>query len=465
MIPILARTMFRLQERMLGRRSFAILAELRQSERWPRQRLQELQMRRLREVLAAAHEHTSYWRGVMDAAGVRAGDVRCMDDLRRMPLLTKDAIRARREDMVWRDEGRRLAMVRTSGSTNEALPFYTNSNREAHINAGRMRGHEWIGVRRGDKEMYFWGSPIELSRQDRVKRIRDWLINDGLTNGFEIRPESVPAYFEFWKRWRPKCIFGYPCSFSLMAMFARSQGIDLTRLKDHGLKVLSTTSELLTDVDRQLITKAFGVPVYDSFGLREGGLVGHECEHFTMHCMDEQVILETIDPDTLEPTGSEGELVLTNIVSRVMPVIRYRTGDIVTLSDATCPCGRTLSSVKVSGGRAADFVVTSDGKWVAGYFIIYICRSVPGIVKFQLIQQERGRMTVQLVTDGEFPPDGAERVRRGVVQRLASDDRVTVERVPDIKCAPSGKYRPVVGEVARQLRAEADAANRANAAR
>ena len=81
-----------------------------------------------------------------------------------MPLLTKDTIRARLDDMTWRDEGKRLSLVHTSGSTNEALAFYTNSNREAQINAARMRGHEWIGVRRGEKEMYFWGSPIELSQ-------------------------------------------------------------------------------------------------------------------------------------------------------------------------------------------------------------------------------------------------------------------------------------------------------------
>jgi len=457
MIPILARTMFRLQEKLLGRRSFAILAELLESERWPVQRRQELQMERLRDVLAAAREHTPYWREVMNERDIRPADIRSLDDLRKMPLLTKDTLRARRDDMVWRDEGKRLMMVRTSGSTNEALPFYTNSNREAQINAARMRGHEWIDVRRGEREMYFWGSPVELSKQDRVKHVRDWLINDGLTNGFEIRAESVPEYFEYWKRWRPKCIFGYPCSFSLMAMMARSQGIDLTELTRYGLKVISTTSELLTDVDRELITQAFGVPVYDSYGLREGGMVGHECEHFTMHCMDEQVILETIDPNTLEPTDGEGELVLTNIVSKVMPIIRYRTGDIVTLSNAPCQCGRTLSSIKISGGRAADFVVTSDGKWVAGYFIIYICRSVPGIVKFQLIQQDPGLITVQVVTDDEFPPDGCDRVRIGVEQRLASEDRITVEQVDDIKPAPSGKYRPVIGKVAQALRAEAEA--------
>lgn len=454
MIPTVARTFFRMQEWMLGRRSFAILGELRRTERISADERRELQFARLREVLAAAHEHTPYWRELIDAAGIRPAEVRTIDDLRAMPLLTKDTIRARKDDMVWRDEGKRLALVHTSGSTNEALAFYTNSNREAHINAARMRGHEWIGVRRGEKEMYFWGSPIELSKQDKIKRFRDWLINDGLTNGFEIRPESVPEYFEYWKRWRPKCIFGYPCSFSLMAAFARQQGIDLTRLKRHGLKVISTTSEMLTDVDRELIETAFGVPVFDSFGLREGGLVGHECDRGVMHTMDEQVLLETIDPDTLEPTDGEGELVLTNIVSKVMPVIRYRTGDIVTLSDAPCQCGRTLGSVKISGGRAADFVVTSDGKWVAGYFIIYICRSVPGIVKFQLTQRQRGKITVRVVTDGEFPADGCERVKRGVEQRLDSDDEITVEQVDDIKPAKSGKYRPVIGDLAAALRAE-----------
>jgi len=453
MLPILARTAFRVQERLLGRRSFAILRELRESETWPRERMDELRLERLRDVVASAYEQTPYWRSVMDEHGIRPDGIRSVDDLSRFPLLVKATLRERREEMTWKEEGKRLQLVRTSGSTNEALQFYTNSNREAHINAGRMRGHEWIGIRRGEKEMYFWGSPIELSKQDRIKRIRDWFINDGLTNGFEIRAESVPEYLEFWKRWRPKCIFGYPCSFSLMAMMARSQGIDLRELKDRGLKVISTTSELLTDVDRKLITEAFGVPVYDSYGLREGGLVGHECEHFTMHCMDEQVILETIDPQTLEPTDGEGELVLTNIVGKVMPIIRYRTGDIVTLSSDPCPCGRTLSSVKVSGGRAADFVVTSDGKWVAAYFIIYICRSVPGIVKFQLHQERRGHMTVRLVTDDNFPPDGEDRVLRGVQGRLRSDDEIAVEQVSDIHAAPSGKYRPVISKVAEELRA------------
>lgn len=451
MIPVLARTFSRIQERLLGRRTFAILKELEESQWWPRERLDALRLERLRSLAASAYEHSPYWRAVMDQRGFSPADLRSLEDLRRFPLLEKATLRERREEMVWRDEGPRLKLVRTSGSTNEALQFYTNSNREAAINAARIRGHRWIGVNKGDKEVYFWGSPVELHAQDRIKHLRDWLVNEPLSDGFEITPQRALRYIEDWKRWRPKCIFGYPNSFILTVQIAAKLGVDLTELKRCGVRVLCTTSEMLGEVNRKIISEAFGLPVYDSYGLREAALVGHECDRFTMHTMDEQVLLETIDPQTLEPTGGEGELVVTSLISRAMPVIRYRSGDIVTLSDAPCPCGRSLRSLVVSGGRIADFVVTRQGKWVAGYFLIYICRGVPGVVKFQAIQERVGEVRVLLVTDGNFPPDGTERVKSAVKARLASDDEIRVERVDDIQPAPSGKYRPVVGKVAEQM--------------
>lgn len=451
MIPALAQQIFHIQELILGRSSFHILAELRESEWWPPERREELRLERLRRLVAQAYSHTRYWKALMDEAGISPADVTSLDDVRKFPLLGKETLRERREDMVWRDEGKRLQLVRTSGSTNEALDFYTSSTREAHINAARMRGHEWVGVCRGDKEMYFWGSPIELSKQDRIKRVRDWLVNDGLTNGFELNPRRLQKVYREWLAFKPRCIFGYPSSFVLSVAMAEGLGLDLMALKRKGLRVIVTTSEILSDVDRNIIKEAFEVPVYDSYGLREAGLIGHECTYQTMHCMDEQLILETIDPETLEPTDREGELVVTNIVGPAFPIIRYRTGDIVTLSTEPCRCGRSLSSVKISGGRAVEFVVTKEGKWVVGYSFIYIARSVPGIVKFQVIQEKIGEVRILLAVDQKFPEDGIERVRRQTAQRLGSDDEIVVEIVDDIKPAPSGKYRPVISRVAEEL--------------
>jgi phenylacetate-CoA ligase len=451
MLPAVARTFARIQERLLGRRTFALLKQLEESQWWPRERIAALQLERLRDLAAAAYEHTPYWRAVMNQRGIDPAAIRSLEDLRRFPLLEKATLRERREEMVWREEGPRVKLLRTSGSTNEALQFYTSSNREAAINAARIRGHRWIGVNKGDREVYFWGSPVELHTQDRIKRVRDWLVNEPLSDGFEITEERAVRYIEDWKRWRPKCIFGYPNSFLLTVQMAKKAGINLKEIGRRGTRVLCTTSEMLGEVNRKIISAAFGLPVYDSYGLREAALVGHECDRFTMHTTEEHVILETIDPHTLEPVDGEGELVVTSLISCVMPIIRYRTGDIVTLSNEPCPCGRSLGRITISGGRVADFYVTNQGKWVAGYFLIYICRSVPGIVKFQGIQHRAGELRVHLVTDEQFPPDGCERVKAAVKARLASDDAVIVERVDNIQPAPSGKYRPVVGKVAERL--------------
>lgn len=451
MLPIIARNIFRLQEKALGRDSFRILRDLKKTEFLPREERQQIQLSRLQQLLRNAYEHTPYWRRIMDGLAIGPGGVRELKDLRRFPLLIKDTLRNRREEMVWRDEGPRVMLVRTSGSTNEALEFYTSSTREAHINAARMRGHEWVGVRRGEKELYYWGSPVELSKQDKVKRFRDRLINDGLTNGFEVTPQRLKGYYDQWLRWRPKCIFGYPSTFALTVIMAETLGLDLRELKRRGLAAIITTSEMLSDVDRKLISDGFGVPVFDSYGLREAGLIGHECGQGTMHCMDEQLILETVDPETLEPVDGEGELVVTNIVGNAFPIIRYRTGDIVTLSQHKCDCGRTLSRVKISGGRAVEFVVTKAGKWVVGYSFIYIGRSVKGIVKFQVVQEKLGELQIRLVVDEKFPADGSEQVRAAASRRLGGDDRIDVEIVDDIKPAPSGKYRPVISKVAEEL--------------
>ena len=93
MLPFVARAIFRIQEGLLGRSSFAILGELRQSERWPRDCMDALRLLRLKDVVGSAYEHTPYWHQVMDANGLRPGKIRSLDDLRRFPLLEKVPLR------------------------------------------------------------------------------------------------------------------------------------------------------------------------------------------------------------------------------------------------------------------------------------------------------------------------------------------------------------------------------------
>ena len=452
MLPLIARTFFRIQERMLGRRTFAILKELDQSQWYAQELLEELQLRRFQSLVARAYRHTPYWRSVMERSDLTPSDVRSLEDIKRFPFLTKAHVRESGQSMVWMEGGRRIQMARSSGSTNEPIEFYTSAEREAHINAARMRGHESVGIYRGEREMYFWGSPIEISKQDRVKQIRDWLINDGFTSAFSISDESVSRCVRAWLRFRPKCIFCYPSSLAAVIPVAKRQGTNLLELRDRGLEMIITTTEVLGDL-RDRLNAAFGVPVYDSYGLREVGLIGHECVSQTMHCVEEQLILETVDPTTLEPTDGEGELVVTNLVGRVMPMIRYRTGDIVTLSTTPCPCGRSQRGISITGGRAVDFLVTSKGLWVSGYTFVYLLKQIPGILKLQAQQERIGHVRLLLVVDETFGMSEEDDVRQYLGKSLQCNDEIEIQRVATIPPCPSGKHRMVISKVAEELRA------------
>jgi len=454
MLPVVARTFARIQERLLGRRTFAILKELEESQWWPRERIAALQLERLQRLVASAYAHSSYWRQLMDERGIKPGDIRSLADLKRFPLIEKSTLRDQRENMVWRQEGRRVLLARTSGSTNDALEFYTSSNREACITAARMRGHRWVGINPGDKELYFWASPVELNTQGRLKQIRDMLVNNPLTSTLALSPAVIPEFLKLWLRWRPKCIFTYGSSAALFARMARSMHVDLTPLREAGLRTVITTAEMLSDVDRGRISEAFGVPVHDSYGLREGGLIGHECDRFTMHTNDEHLILETIDPHARMPTDGTGELVITNLSSFVQPVIRYRTNDIVTLSQERCPCGRTLNHLRVTGGRLHDFVVTRDGRWISCVNFLYICKSVPGILELQVRQERLGEVHLLVVPEADRSAGLADRIMAEARARLGPGEEITVQFVDRIEPTKSGKYRVVVSTVATQMLAD-----------
>ncbi|HUT56381.1 MAG TPA: phenylacetate--CoA ligase family protein [Planctomycetota bacterium] len=451
MLPVVARTVFRIHERMLGRRTFPILRELRESQWWDRETRDTLRLERLKQTVRSAYEKTRYWRFVMDQHGIKPSDVRSLADVGRFPLLEKSSVCEHRDEMVWREESRRVVLARTSGSTNDALQYYSSSSREAHITAARMRGHEWVGIRPGEKELYFWAAPVEVTAQTRMKNLRDVLINNTFSNAVEMHEDDVPRCFASWEKWRPRCLFGYASSISLFARMGTRLGIDLRSLKARGLRAIVTTAEMLSEDDRRMISDAFGVPVCDSYGTRETALIGHECQHLTMHTNDEQLILETVNPQTGEPVDGEGELVVTTLANDVMPMIRYRTNDIVTLSDDECPCGRKLRSLRVTGGRLHEFIVTTEGKWVSSVAFLYICRNTPGIRQMQVRQDRLGEIRILVVPEENRPNDLVPKILKAARQRLGDEEEIKVELVDEIEPLASNKYRVVVSKVAEEL--------------
>jgi len=435
-------------ERLMRRMTWRYYREMKQSEWWPPARMRALQLSKLQDLVRMAFSETAYGGLVgMDPAWVPG----TIEDLHRLPLMDKATLSARREELVNRNVPGGPIRYTTGGSSGQPLIFYFDKRRQAYDKAARMRTHEWFGIRPGDREAYLWGSPVELSRQDRLKNLRDWLTNEMFLSAFDLAEHSVGLFVERLRRFRPKCIFGYPSSIALLSQMAERAGQNLAGL---GVTAVFCTAEVLYDHQKSTISRAFGgVPVVNGYGSREGGFIAHECPAGRMHITSENVLVEFIKDGRPAAPGEDGEIVVTHLDNHAMPFIRYRTGDIGQPSAEICPCGRGLEVMKVVKGRSTDFIVTPDGRWVHGLALIYVVREVPGVRSYQIIQDDVDAIRVLLVLDSDFPPDGEARIREGLAKRLGSGVRVAVEPVTELRQDPSGKFRFVISKVAQDRQA------------
>lgn len=437
--------LFPLQEKLKGHDTVRVHRAMERSQYWPRARLEALRVERLRALLRHAGTHVPYYRELFARVGFDADADIGLDDLCRLPLLDKAAIRAH-GDALKSDQARGLARFNTGGSSGEPLIFHIGTERVAHDVAAKWRATRWWGVDIGDPEIVLWGSPIELGAQDRMRQWRDRAMRTALLPAFEMSPAKVDGFIAAMRARRPRMLFGYPSAFAHIATHARERGI---ALNDLGIRVAFVTSERLYPHQRELIESVFGCPVANGYGGRDAGFIAHQCPVGGMHLTHEDIIVEIIDGQgrTL-PVGERGEIVVTHLATRDFPFIRYRTGDIGVLDDGVCACGRTLPLLREIEGRSTDFLVARDGTVMHGLALIYIVRDLPGVRQFKIVQESLDLTRILLVTDAGFDDACIADIEAGARARLGADVTIQVERVAEIPPERSGKYRYVVSKVA-----------------
>lgn len=441
---LISRALFPLHERLKQHNTVRLRQQMEDSQWWPAERIKELQLARLRQLLADVQLHVPYYRELFSDIGNCAESIRSMEDLARLPLLEKQQIRANTEALK-SEKANDLSRFNTGGSSGEPLIFYIGKERVSHDVAAKWRATRWWNVDIGDREIVVWGSPIELGSQDKVRALRDRIFRTRLLPAFEMSDKKLDGFLDEIRTIRPTMLFGYPSALSHIAKHAQSKG---RRMDDLGIRVAFVTSERLYDHQRQQIEATFGCPVANGYGGRDAGFIAHQCPAGGMHITAEDIIVEIIDPEGSPlPAGEAGEIVVTHLATRDFPFIRYRTGDVGALDTKPCPCGRGLPLLREIQGRSTDFVVANDGTVMHGLALIYILRDLPQVGSFKIVQESLSLTKVFVVAAGEFPDEIIEKIQRGFQSRLGQNVTVAVELVKEIPAEKSGKFRYVVSKV------------------
>jgi phenylacetate-CoA ligase len=448
MHPIFVRKLFYpLHEYSKGKPTFDWLPILERSQWLTREEILTDQNEALRHFIQYAYEHVPYYRRVMDERAIRPQSIQVVEDLKRFPYLTRDDLRRHFNELQSFPRPPRTQTISTGGSTGAPATVLVAMESHGFAEAARLRAHGWFGLKPGDREMVLWGSPIELGRQSRWREVRDRFLNSRLLSAFDLSDGALAQYVNEIGRFRPQKLYGYASALAFLASYMLKTG---TAVDSDWPKAIFTTAEPLLPHQRQAIQEAFHCPAVVEYGSRDAGLVAHECPAGRLHLNAERILVE-IDEDKQFGVPGKGEIVITNLLSTAMPLIRYRTGDVGQLDSSECTCGRGLPLLSSVEGRRTDFLVTPSGRVLHALAIIYPIREAPGVVEFQVVQDTVREIVIRLVTDSSFSDSASATLLKKARLALGGEVSVEIEKVPTIPRLPSGKFRYVVSSVAEKL--------------
>ncbi|CAO3408668.1 phenylacetate--CoA ligase family protein [Azospirillum largimobile] len=321
----------------------------------------QLQLDLLKDHLRHAYEGSPYYRAAFDAQGVSPADLRTLDDLRRFPFLDKATIRDRQiavppfGDLVAVPEREIVYISASSGSTGvpTASPF-TAKDFEEWIDY-EARQFWSSGLRPTDRYAHalnfslFVGGPCVLGAQK--------------LGALSIHAGTLPSerLLTVLNQFRATALWTTPSYAWHLGETAQREGIDPAR--DLAVRRLFVAGEPGGSIPetRKRIEALWGAEVYDYYGLSDifGSCAGMCVEKDGLHWAEDHILVEVLDPETLEPVpeGGRGELVLTTLRKRARPIIRFRTGDMVSVTTEPCRCGRTSLRLKGVHGRLDDMLI------------------------------------------------------------------------------------------------------------
>lgn len=366
-------------------------------------------------------------------------------EFRGIPITPKAAVRDRPE-AFWSSavDGQRLVFESTSGTSGSPLSLrFTREAVRQWFALIETRMRRWHGLGVSDRWAMFGGQLIvPVSRTEPPFWVHNWPMHQLYVSTHHLSRRNAPSIADALCRFRPRYLLGYPSSMALFARYALEDGLKLPEVD-----VVLSNAEMLTPAQREVIGAAFRAPVRNTYGMAEAVAGGSECDHGTMHLWPEVGIVEVADEAgrVVSTPGARGPLVLTGLLNRAMPLLRYEIGDRGHLpSPSDCGCGRTLPVLGEIQGRSTDFLITPDDRHV--FWINPVFRELP-VAEAQVVQHTIHDVEVRLVPERAWSSSDTEELVARFAARLGPDVTVRVTQVDGIERDPSGKFRAIVSLV------------------
>lgn len=431
---------------LTGQRVQYYIQKFEKTQWLPEDEIRRIQWLRVKRMLSFVYSRVPFYRKLFDGAGITPEDITDEEDFLHLPLLTKDALMAASSGLDPKTRTRSFSRT-TSGSSGTPLSLVKDSSALAVMDAIMHRNYGWYGIRMGDKEARFWGRPLSGHRKLKNSLV-DFLLNRVRFSAFDISETACSKFVEKLRKFRPSYVYGYAQTvFRFSEQIVRSK-IDLSDLR---LNAVIVTGEMIFPQQVQMIREAFKTIVCNEYGCTEVGVIAMECPSGSMHLMCENLFVEFINNGHRAKPGEEGEIVITELYGNLIPLVRYKVGDIGELGGTSCACGRGLPILLRLKGRKDDFIICPDGKFVDPVVFEYILREIPSrfgrITEFRIIQSDLSSLSIEVVYKGSRSSEMLNIIKRKLNKVMGKSFGLSFNVTSNIMPEPSGKLRCFISRI------------------
>lgn len=435
------------RERYSGR--YSEFRDLLEKTEWMSlEELHAYQDERLRAIVSHAYATVPFYRRRFDERRLKPDDIRTGADLHKLPLLTRDDIRANFSDLRSTALPHKSMRVgHTSGTTGTPLTVGYDRDTVWMTYAVFDRHYRWAGCKLGRA-----GDRIAVARGNVIVPLDQrqppfWRHNryhrQLLLSSFHLSKANLPAYFEALSAFKPAVLDGYPSTLYIVAKYLLGRG------ETFPLRAAVTSSETLYDFQRVAIEQAFQCAVFDYYALAERAVFSSECDrHEGHHLAMEYGISEVVDPDGVSVgRGTAGRLVGTSLHNMAMPLIRYVTNDVTILSERPCSCGRGLELMDDVTTKAEDVLTLGDGRMISPSVLTHPFKPLGSIEGSQIVQKAPDHVVIRLVAGPDYQSSLGDHLVREFKARLGNDVRIEIQLVDRLEHSKNGKFKWVISEV------------------
>lgn len=414
------------------------LQMLKETEKWTYDQLQDYQNKYLKKLIQHCYDHVPYYRLLFKNNHLTPQDIKKIDDLGKIPILTKDIIRKNYDQLIANNHTHFSPRVGyTSGTTGKPLKFLIDQQNSEFEYASIWRNMSWFGINNLNARIAtLRGDFVEQYGQTQDLWRYNSLIKELCFNGYDISEKNIEKMLFKLNAFQPDIIRGFPHILFIISQYITQKGFNL-QFKP---TLIYLSSENVLEHMKQSIVNAFDTQVMDRYGQAEYVLSIANCDRNTYHQNMEISILEMEGSESLDSHSKK--IIGTCLWNYSMPFLRYDLEDLIECFKPPyqCECGRELFPIARLNGRVNDYIKTRDGRYISGgafdhflkHRILNRIKTIPEYL--HVIQEDYENFTVELYYKDNLEPrlEEVNILKNGLLELFGRNTNLKIQRLHEL---------------------------------